>query len=75
MAEWIDIPAQRLLRITREEAYRDFTYYDQDGGIHEPGNGKRTYRVRRNKDGRMFEPSPLLLDDADVCAVAYLREV
>lgn len=75
MAEWIDIPAQRLLRITREEVCRDFTAYDEDGRVHEPGSGKRSYRIRRNKDGRMFELSPVELVDGAVCAVCYLREV
>ena len=75
MAEWIDIPAQRLLRITREEACRDFTAYDEGGGVHEPGSGKRPYRIQRNKDGKMFEPSPVILVDAYVCALYYLREM
>ena len=77
MAEWIDIPAQRLLRITHEEACRDFTAYDEDGRVHELGNCKRLYRIRirRNSDGKRFELSPLMLVDDYKYASYCLREV
>ena len=52
MSEWIDVPAQRLLKITGAELDAEFDLVGENGG--EAGWGEKVVLMVRKSDRRVF---------------------
>jgi len=70
MAEWIEVPAHRVLRVDSLEYKRDFREVDENG--QEPGF---IYRIIRIKDAKVFRVPRYHAFKEDCNAVVFLEEV
>jgi hypothetical protein len=77
MAEWIEIPAHRVLRIERNELWRDFRVLDAQGNEMDPhcDTAMSPFRIQRKRDGKMFMTPRYHQSMDDFAGICYLEEL
>ncbi len=73
MAEWIDIPAHRILLVPHQELANEYDRLGADGGP--VAEGEQTALVRRRRDGCIFKPARFCPIDASPRALFVLEEL
>jgi len=74
-AEWIEIPAQRVLRVPMTTIVNEFSVVTADGQPANVGWAEKIHRVIRKSDGRVFK----LADYVPACSPSesymYLQDL
>lgn len=73
MMRWLEIPAHRILEVSREDVNRDFIRLNTEGK--EPAPGERVYRFVRNSDNKVFRLARYWPNDAVELYMIYLEEI
>jgi hypothetical protein len=70
--EWIEVPAHRILKVSRHQLINDFDSYDHNGNC-PPDTGAMIFYVYRRSDRKRFKPARFA--QADNCGdFVYLEE-
>lgn len=71
--EWVEIPAQRVLRVGYDELEEHFYRVGPNGGP--PERGEMAVAIVRRRDERVFRRAAIQPDSSDMGAICYLTDI
>jgi len=75
MGEWIDIPAYRVLRLSKSEFDDGFECLDANGSVIHNGRHAEAALIVRKKDGKLFRVPRYHVLVENYGVMMYLEEV